>query len=46
MQKLKQNISFGTLEWDGFDTRHLTLNDIPETAKIKVGDSIITGECH
>jgi len=40
---VKRTEHFGTLEWDGFDTRHLTLNDISETAKIKVGDSIITG---
>jgi len=41
--KVKRTEHFGTLEWNGFDTRHLTLNDISETAKIKVGDSIITG---
>ena len=41
--KVKRTEHFGTLEWDGFDTRHLTLNDISKTAKIKVGDSIITG---
>ena len=41
--KVKRTEHFGTLEWDGFDTRYLTLNDISETAKIKVGDSIITG---
>ena len=41
--KVKRTEHFGTLEWDGFDTRHLTLNDISETAKIRVGDSIITG---
>ena len=41
--KVKRTEHFGTLEWGGFDTRHLTLNDISETAKIKVGDSIITG---
>ena len=41
--KVMRTEHFGTLEWDGFDIRHLTLNDISETAKIKVGDSIITG---
>ncbi|MDG1967754.1 MAG: rod shape-determining protein MreC [Flavobacteriaceae bacterium] len=41
--KVKRTEHFGTLEWDGFDTRYLTLNDISETSKIKVGDSIITG---
>ena len=41
--KVKRTEHFGTLEWGGFNTRHLTLNDISETAKIRVGDSIITG---
>ena len=41
--KVKRTEHFGTLEWDGFDTRHLMLNDISETANIKIGDSIVTG---
>lgn len=41
--KVKRTEHFGTLEWDGIDTRYLFLNDISETAKIKVGDSIISG---
>ena len=41
--KVKRTEHFGTLQWDGFDTRHLMLNDISETANIKIGDSIVTG---
>ena len=41
--KVKRTEHFGTLEWGGIDTRYLLLNDISETAKIKVGDSIISG---
>ena len=41
--KVKRTSHFGTLEWDGLSREKLLLNDIPETAEIKVGDSIITG---
>ena len=41
--KIKRTSHFGTLEWYGLRTNYLILNDIPETANIKVGDSIITG---
>jgi rod shape-determining protein MreC len=41
--KVKRTSHFGTLEWDGLNSENLLLNDIPKTAKIKVGDSIITG---
>ena len=41
--KVKRTSHFGTLEWDGLNRENLLLNDIPETAEIKVGDSIITG---
>jgi len=41
--KVKRTSHFGTLEWYGLRTNYLILNDIPETANIKVGDSIITG---
>ena len=41
--KVKRTSHFGTLEWDGLSRENLLLNDIPETAEIKVGDSIITG---
>ncbi len=41
--KVKRSSYFGTLEWDGSSSEHLLLNDIPETADVKIGDSIITG---
>jgi len=41
--KVKRSSYFGTLEWDGSSSKHLLLNDIPETADVKIGDSIITG---
>ena len=41
--KVKRTSHFGTLEWNGLSNRDLLLNDIPETADIKIGDSIITG---
>ena len=41
--KVKRTSHFGTLEWDGLSGKNLLLNDIPETAEIRVGDSIITG---
>jgi rod shape-determining protein MreC len=41
--KVKRTSHFGTLEWNGLSNRELLLNDIPETAEIKIGDSIITG---
>ena len=41
--KVKRTSHFGTLEWKGLSNRELLLNDIPETADIKIGDSIITG---
>ena len=41
--KVKRTSHFGTLEWNGLNNRELLLNDIPETADIKIGDSIITG---
>jgi rod shape-determining protein MreC len=41
--KAKRTNNFGTLEWNGEDINFLSLNDIPETANIRVGDSIVTG---
>ena len=41
--KVKRTSHFGTLEWYGLRTDYMILNDIPETANIEVGDSIITG---
>ena len=41
--KTKRTGHFGTLQWDGFDIKHLLLSDISENADIRIGDSIITG---
>lgn len=41
--KAKRTNNFGTLEWNGEDINFLSLNDIPETTNIRVGDSIVTG---
>lgn len=34
---------FGTLIWDGIDYNILQISDIPRQAKLKIGDTIITG---
>lgn len=39
---LKKDGSFGPLIWEGDDYRFATLTDIPNHAKIKIGDTIIT----
>mgnify|MGYP000359403176 CR=1 FL=1 len=41
--KIKRTNHFGTLQWNGLNTSYIKLTDIPETANIKVGDSIVTG---
>jgi len=41
--KLKNSNYFGTLTWDGFDYNITQLLDIPRQARLKVGDTIITG---
>ena len=41
--KLKNSNYFGTLTWDGLDYNITQLMDIPRQAKLKVGDTIITG---
>ena len=41
--KLKNSDYFGTLTWDGLDYNNTQLLDIPRQAKLKVGDTIITG---
>lgn len=39
---LKNSDYFGTLTWDGADTRIMHLSDIPKYVPVKVGDTIIT----
>ncbi|WP_298367894.1 rod shape-determining protein MreC [uncultured Lutibacter sp.] len=41
--RLKSSNHFGTLIWNGNDFNILQLIDIPRQAKLKVGDTIITG---
>ena len=41
--KLKNSNYFGTLTWDGFDYNSTQLLDIPRQARLKIGDTIITG---
>lgn len=40
---LKNSNHFGTLIWNGIDYNILQVSDIPRQAKLKVGDTIITG---
>jgi len=41
--KIKNSFHFGSLEWNGEDPSILNLNDVPKIAKIKIGDSIVSG---
>ena len=40
--KLKNGGERGTVEWDGINPMFVTLKDIPKSAKLKVGDSVVT----
>jgi rod shape-determining protein MreC len=40
--KLKNGGERGTVEWDGVTPMYVTLKDIPKSAKLKVGDSVVT----
>lgn len=39
---LKNSGEFGTLQWDGKDPRYLTLKNIPKSAGVKQGDTIVS----
>lgn len=39
---LKKSGEFGTLQWDGKDPRYLILKNIPKSAEVKKGDTIVT----
>lgn len=41
--ELKKSNYFGTLTWDGADTRIMHLSDIPKYVPIKIGDTVVTG---
>ncbi|MDL1913750.1 MAG: rod shape-determining protein MreC [Bergeyella sp.] len=40
---LKKSGYFGTLVWNGQDTRIMNLSDIPKYVSVKIGDTVITG---
>jgi len=40
--KIKNGGERGTIEWDGVSPMFVTLKDIPKSAKLKEGDSIVT----
>jgi rod shape-determining protein MreC len=40
--KLKNGGERGTVEWDGVSPLFITLKDIPKSAKVKEGDSVVT----
>jgi rod shape-determining protein MreC len=40
--RLKRTGYFGSLSWDGKDARFMNLSDIPQQAKIKIGDTVET----
>jgi rod shape-determining protein MreC len=42
--KLKNGGDRGTIEWDGVSPLYVTLKDIPKSAKINRGDTILTSE--
>jgi len=42
--KLKNSGERGTIEWDGVSPLYVTLKDIPKSAKVAKGDTIVTSE--
>ncbi len=40
--KVKNTNSFGTLSWDGKDSRYAYLDELPRHQKVKQGDTIVT----
>jgi rod shape-determining protein MreC len=40
--KLKNGGDRGTVEWDGVSPTYVTLKDIPKSAKVQLGDSVVT----
>ena len=40
--KLKKGGDRGTVEWDGVSPAYVTLKDIPKSAKVQIGDSVVT----
>ena len=42
--KLKKTGENGTIEWDGLSTLYVQMKDIPKSAPLKKGDSVLTSE--
>ncbi|HEY4208338.1 MAG TPA: rod shape-determining protein MreC [Puia sp.] len=42
--KMKKGGETGTIEWDGLSVLFVTLKDIPKSAKVTVGDTIVTSQ--
>jgi rod shape-determining protein MreC len=40
--KIKNGGERGTIEWDGISPTYVSLKDIPKSAKLKIGDSVLT----
>ena len=40
--KLKNGGDRGTVEWDGVSPAYVTLKDIPKSARVQIGDSVVT----
>lgn len=41
--KLKKSNHFGSMFWDGYDPNSFLVSDVPLTAKVQVGDTVVTG---
>ena len=42
--KLKTGNDRGTIEWDGISPLYVTLKDIPKSAKVAIGDTVLTSQ--
>lgn len=42
--KLKKNGERGSIEWDGLSPEFVSLKDIPRSAEVSIGDTVITSE--
>ena len=41
--KFKNSYHFGVLSWDGLNINIVQLKDVPKQAKVKIGDTVVTG---
>lgn len=39
---LKNGFYTGLVDWDGKDPRYVTMHNVPKSAKVKIGDSVLT----